>query len=101
MTIDGVSRTNRDRQRMSVLECFANSADGLTCDEIEVLTGLPHQSASARVVELHKRWSVVNTGYKRNTRLNCKASVYKLTAAGFWLNVSHGDRKPPSQLMGA
>lgn len=40
---------------------------GLTCDEVEVQTHLPHQSASARMNELATKGSIYAVG-KRKTR---------------------------------
>jgi hypothetical protein len=35
-----------------VLDAIANAPDGLTCREVELITGLSHQTASARLNEL-------------------------------------------------
>lgn len=49
---------------------------GMTCDEIERVTGLPHQSASARVHELERARLIVNSGRTRATRAGRRARVW-------------------------
>ena len=49
-----LSRMNRE-----ILRIIRSSQDGATCDEIEVVTGLSHQTASARVYELHHRYRAI------------------------------------------
>jgi predicted transcriptional regulator len=51
---------------------------GKTCDEIEVETGLTHQSASARINELEDLGHVERRGTRRPTRAGRKAFVYVL-----------------------
>lgn len=51
--------------------------DGLSCDEFEVITGMIHQSASARFSEL-KRAGVIVEITKRPTRTGCAAVVFGL-----------------------
>lgn len=50
--------------------------DGLTCDEVEILLGLRHQTASARVHELMRCGSIVEQGRKRRTRSGRNAVVW-------------------------
>lgn len=50
--------------------------EGLTCDEVEILTGLKHQTASARVYELHKGGYIVDSDKRRKTRSNRDAIVW-------------------------
>jgi predicted transcriptional regulator len=52
------------------------SKDGRTCDEIEDITGLPHQSCSARISEL-KRDGLIKKVGTRPTRSGCQAAVYQ------------------------
>lgn len=52
-------------------------ADGLSCDEFEVITGMIHQSASARFSEL-KRDGVIVEITKRPTRRGRAAAVFGL-----------------------
>lgn len=49
---------------------------GLTSDEVELRTGLPHQTASARVNELHHAGQIRRSGVKRPTRSGRRAWVY-------------------------
>lgn len=49
---------------------------GMTCDEVEQTTHLTHQTASARVHELHKLGAIRDSGRRRNTRSGRKATVW-------------------------
>lgn len=49
---------------------------GLTCDEVEVITNLRHQTASARIYELHTRGQLIDSGYRRRTRSKRLAIVW-------------------------
>jgi predicted transcriptional regulator len=60
-----------------VISCAG--ARGLTTDEIERLTGLKHQTASARVYELHKKKLIVDSGQRRPTGSGRMAVVYVAT----------------------
>ena len=51
---------------------------GSTCEEVEFETGLPHQTASARISELKRDWLIEKVG-TRLTRSGCAAAVYKAT----------------------
>ncbi len=52
---------------------------GATDDEIEVVTGLRHQTASARRRGLVLKYRIKDSGKKRNTRSRRKAVVWVLT----------------------
>lgn len=52
-----------------------------TCDEVEVLTGLAHQTASARIRGLVLRRQIINSGEKRITRHNRRAVVWRRRTA--------------------
>lgn len=65
--------TGRLRRQIYALIC---ERGGLTCDEVEALTGLAHQTASARIYELKKRGQIVDCGERRPTRSGRKAAVY-------------------------
>lgn len=77
----------RDRAGAQTLTVFAvferAGANGATCDEVEVETGLPHQSASARVNWLKdpRRAWIVDSGRTRETRSGGKATVWVVRAA--------------------
>ena len=47
-----------------------------TCDEVEVATGLAHQTASARIRELVQLGLIYDTGKRRPTRSGRQARVY-------------------------
>jgi len=49
-----------------------------TCDELEVVLGLRHQTASARCSELLAMGSIERTGYTRETRSGRKAAVLRV-----------------------
>lgn len=51
-------------------------ARGATCDEIETVLGLSHQTASARVTEAKARGEIVPNGKRRPTRTGRQAAVY-------------------------
>ena len=52
---------------------------GATCDEVEWVSGLRHQTASARVYELRKRSRIVDSGRRRKTRSGRNAIVWVAT----------------------
>lgn len=54
----------------------ASGLKGLTCDECEKVTGLPHQTASARYRGLEQRGLIRRTEDKRPTRSGRSAAVY-------------------------
>ncbi|WP_298962490.1 hypothetical protein [uncultured Methylobacterium sp.] len=65
--------------RQLVLDTIRSHRDGLTCDEVEALTGLRHQTASARICELRDVNVIVATGDKRPTRSGRNAAVYRVS----------------------
>jgi hypothetical protein len=56
--------------------------DGCTCDEVEQLLDLRHQTASARIRELRDKKKLIDTGRRRRTRSNRPAAVYIVPSAG-------------------
>ena len=50
---------------------------GATCDEVEVVLGLRHQTASARIRELALGGLIIDTGKRRPTRSNRQARIYR------------------------
>ena len=56
-------------------EIKKSGAHGLTCDEVEVLMDLKHQTASARVRELREKGKISTTS-KRPTRSGRQAQVW-------------------------
>lgn len=55
---------------------YRQKAHGATCDEIERMLGLSHQTASARVTEAKARGEIVPNGERRPTRSGRNAAVY-------------------------
>ncbi len=71
-------KANKAAQRNKVLQTIIGSQGrGYTCDEIEMLTGMSHQAASARCTELLALDKVVRSG-KRKTRSGRYAAVLTL-----------------------
>jgi len=71
------AKPDKHRQRaliMSILEREGYTGR-MTCDAIEEITGLPHQSCSARISEL-KRDGLIHKIGTRPTRSGCQAAVY-------------------------
>ena len=62
--------------RGRVRDTIVPRAHGATCDEVEVLTGLRHQTVSARVRELALTGEIVNLGERRLTRSGRGAVVW-------------------------
>lgn len=59
-----------------LVEIRNRGSEGATCDEIENLFGLRHQTASARVHELMKDRLIVDSGARRKTSSECFAIVW-------------------------
>ena len=57
---------------------FAAGKKGMTCDELEAATGLRHQTASARVNELHRDKHIKDSGERRRTRSGRYACVWRV-----------------------
>ena len=70
--------TRAAMQRICLHHIREHEPDGLTCDEVEVLTGGAHQSISARIRDLVLNGSIYDTGDRRNTRRGRKAAVYRI-----------------------
>lgn len=75
-------KSGTQRHRLLVEVEKAGTA-GLTCDQAEAITGLPHQSASPRWNELWHEFAMIHeTPRERLTRAGAKASVFVLTERG-------------------
>jgi predicted transcriptional regulator len=61
--------------RARIRELIGQSS-GLTCDEVEMKTGLSHQTASARIRELALLGDIVDSSQRRPTRSGRKAIVW-------------------------
>lgn len=62
-------------QRRMISAMIASAPEGHTCDELEVLLQLPHQTASARIRELAAS-AEIHTQGKRKTRRGRNACVW-------------------------
>lgn len=88
-SIEGQKLTLRDRVHQALIDAREGSVSGLpggtyryglTDDEIEVLTRLKHQTASARRRELVLLGLVVDSGHRRPTRSGRPATVWRAVA---------------------
>lgn len=62
---------------VNIFAVIAGRGDyGATCDEIEVVLELRHQTASARCTELTLSKHIVDSGRRRLTRSRRRARVY-------------------------
>jgi len=50
----------------------------MTCDEVEALGHLNHQTASPRFTELRNAGRIVDTGERRRTRSGRRATVWRV-----------------------
>jgi hypothetical protein len=69
----------RDGPRLRELVLFtirAAGSRGLTCDEIELHLDMRHQTVSARVYELREGGWIADSGERRPTRSNRRATVW-------------------------
>ena len=67
--------------RLRILRRVRESVgEGMTCDEVEDVMKLRHQTASARIRELVQDNKLVDSGYRRLTRSNHPATVWMIPA---------------------
>lgn len=64
------------KMRRLVYDHIKSQDEGATCDECEVSLDLKHQTCSARITELKRLGSIVDTGRRRKTRSGRGAAVY-------------------------
>jgi hypothetical protein len=70
-------------QRHDLLLAVSRAENGLTCDQAEMITSLPHQSASARWNELWHDYRLIKpTGRTRRTRNGSHADIFVLSDLG-------------------
>jgi Fic family protein len=85
MTAYRMSRHNVSTDRRAVLAAINKGMNdgrgGATCDEIEVLTDLLHQTCSARMNDLLNDGVIAPTGVRRLTRRRRPADVYAIVYA--------------------
>lgn len=62
-----------------VYDCIVANQGGMTCCEVEVTTGLSHQTASARISDLLRAGLIRDTGLKRPTFSGRPARVLTVT----------------------
>jgi hypothetical protein len=66
----------KSTQRFMCLRLVAQySPHGISCDEIERVSGLKHQSAGARMTELKSDGLIFRIGYGK-TRSGCRCALY-------------------------
>jgi hypothetical protein len=67
------------RLRKAIFEWIrTRPLQGATCDEVEVVLNLRHQTASARIRELVLDGFIYDTGARRQTRSRRSARVYQV-----------------------
>jgi hypothetical protein len=66
----------QDKRRALILEAL--SRVGRTCDELEEVLGLSHQTCSSVVTGLRKDEKIIDSGERRPTRYDCDAIVWML-----------------------
>jgi hypothetical protein len=64
------------------LEAIAQSANGLTNDEIAIATRHPLNSISPRSAQLKRKGLIKDSGKRRPTRTGSKAIVWQITSLG-------------------
>ena len=69
------SSEDRSRQRRLV-EGWITTRGDATCDEVEVGTGMSHQSCSVPIAELRAAGRLIDTGHRRPTRTGRSARVH-------------------------
>jgi len=74
---DSITDDVLGRMRRRIYREVVYSPAGRTCDEIEVILDLRHQTASARLRELELGGWLEPTPEKRRTRANRMAHVYR------------------------
>ena len=80
-----------DSMRFKVLQCVKKHINGLTCDQVEEILNMKHQTASARLYDLskcnppylvHRLEKDKHTFRTRLTRSGRKARIYYVTDLG-------------------
>ena len=72
---DTSARRSRDQAR--ILKVLHANPRGFTCDEAEVLTGMSHQTCSARFAEMKAKGWLISANEQRLTRSGSKADVWR------------------------
>jgi len=71
-----------NQMQEQVLAAIRSDASGRTCDEVERVLALRHQTASARIRELACKSKIVDSGRRRVTRSGRAAVVWVLKPCG-------------------
>lgn len=66
----------KSTERQQILEILNFGNANLTCEDLEKVSGISHQSCSARISELKRDGLIVKIG-TRPTKSGCQAAVYK------------------------
>lgn len=67
----------QDRMVAEVFDALlAAGEEGLTCQEVESNLGMLHQTASARIYDLHQAGAIVDSGKRRETKSKRWAIVW-------------------------
>lgn len=75
-SLAAAATTHAARDRKLVLDQLRHAGTrGMTCDELEQVLNLRHQTCSARCSELKRDGIVVTNGQRRKTRTGCNAAV--------------------------
>ena len=83
-------KTSAAALRRKIYDAIGNNPHGYTCDELEVLLDMSHQTCSARCTELKQQDLIYvpldETGekIKRVTRSGRKAQVYQAVRSSSW-----------------
>ncbi len=64
------------RERVYMAVETQHYTSGITCDEVEVMSGISHQTVSARIRELAKAGRIKDSGRVRPTRSGRNAVVW-------------------------
>ena len=65
------------RRHKVLMTIKASGAQGMTCDEAQMILNLEHQQCSPVFSYLSKEGYIEHSGHVRRTRLNKKATAYK------------------------
>ena len=74
--MDHLPKRNQNLRR--VVRALLDSKGGMTCDEVETMTGMSHQSCSATISHASRRGLLLKSGLRRPTRTGSLAMVYVL-----------------------
>ena len=70
------TKGKKARDQARILRALGAHPKGLTCDQVETLLGIAHQTCSARFTELKAKNWILPTGERRLTKHGSKADVF-------------------------